>query len=194
MADDLFDAGVRRVNISLDTLDLKVRHHEMGQPDKVLAGLRAQSAGLGVKIALLPWRDNGRRSCRHLAWAARGFDMTIIEVMPMGDNGSENGSTSICRSLAFVRPFEALHPDRRPFRTGGPARYVKVEETGQKLASLPADANFCESRNRVRVTRTGQLYMCLGQDDNADLRALREGGESALDTHCRSHRTQAQRP
>ena len=189
MADDLFDAGVRRVNISLDTLDPdKFRQiTRWGDLDKVLAGLRAaQSAGLDVKINAVALKgDNDTELGDMLAWCGdEGFDMTIIEVMPMGDIGTEN-------RLDQYLPLSRVRADLSkrftltdiPFRTGGPARYVKVEETGRKLGFItPLTHNFCESCNRVRVPCTGQLYMCLGQDDNADLRrALRDGGEPALD-------------
>jgi len=189
MADDLFDAGVRRVNISLDTLDPdKFRQiTRWGDLGKVLAGLRAaQSAGLDVKINAVALKgDNDTELGDMLAWCGdEGFDMTIIEVMPMGDIGTEN-------RLDQYLPLSRVRADLSkrftltdiPFRTGGPARYVRVEETGRKLGFItPLTHNFCESCNRVRVTCTGQLYMCLGQDDNADLRrALRDGGEAALD-------------
>ena len=189
MADDLVDAGVRRINISLDTLDTdKFRQiTRWGDLDKVLAGLRAaQSAGLDVKINAVALKGgNDTELGDMLAWCGdEGFDMTIIEVMPMGDIGTEN-------RLDQYLPLSRVRADlskrftltKIPFRTGGPARYVKVEETGRKLGFItPLTHNFCESCNRVRVTCTGQLYMCLGQDDNADLRrALRDGGEPALD-------------
>jgi cyclic pyranopterin phosphate synthase len=189
MADDLFDAGVRRVNISLDTLNPEKFRQitRWGDLDKVLAGLRAaQSAGLDVKINAVALKgDNDSDLGDMLAWCGdEGFDMTIIEVMPMGDIGTEN-------RLDQYLPLSRVRADLAkrftltdiPFRTGGPARYVKVEETGRKLGFItPLTHNFCESCNRVRVTCTGQLYMCLGQDDNADLRrALRDGGEPALD-------------
>jgi cyclic pyranopterin phosphate synthase len=189
MADDLFDAGVRRVNISLDTLDPDKfrRITRWGDLEKVLNGLRAaQSAGLGVKINAVALKgDNDDELGDMLAWCGdEGFDMTIIEVMPMGDIGTEN-------RLDQYLPLSRVRADLSkrftltdiPFRTGGPARYVKVEETGRKLGFItPLTHNFCESCNRVRVTCTGQLFMCLGQDDNADLRrALRDGGEPALD-------------
>ena len=189
MADDLFDAGVRRVNISLDTLNPEKFRQitRWGNLDKVLAGLRAaQSAGLDVKINAVALKgDNDSDLGDMLAWCGdEGFDMTIIEVMPMGDIGTEN-------RLDQYLPLSRVRADLAkrftltdiPFRTGGPARYVKVEETGRKLGFItPLTHNFCESCNRVRVTCTGQLYMCLGQDDNADLRrALRDGGEPALD-------------
>ncbi|MGB1106084.1 MAG: GTP 3',8-cyclase MoaA [Candidatus Puniceispirillaceae bacterium] len=189
MADDLFDAGVRRVNISLDTLDPdKFRQiTRWGDLNKVLDGLRAaQSAGLDVKINAVALKGgNDAELGDMLAWCGdEGFDMTIIEVMPMGDIGTEN-------RLDQYLPLSRVRADLSkrftltdiPFRTGGPARYVKVEETGRKLGFItPLTHNFCESCNRVRVTCTGQLFMCLGQDDNADLRrALRDGGEPALD-------------
>ena len=189
MADDLFDAGVRRVNISLDTLDPdKFRQiTRWGDLNKVLDGLRAaQSAGLDVKINSVALKGgNDAELGDMLAWCGdEGFDMTIIEVMPMGDIGTEN-------RLDQYLPLSRVRADLSkrftltdiPFRTGGPARYVKVEETGRKLGFItPLTHNFCESCNRVRVTCTGQLFMCLGQDDNADLRrALRDGGEPALD-------------
>jgi len=189
MADDLFDAGVRRVNISLDTLDPdKFRQiTRWGDLNKVLDGLRAaQSAGLDVKINAVALKGgNDAELGDMLAWCGdEGFDMTIIEVMPMGDIGTEN-------RLDQYLPLSRVRADLSkrftltdiPFRTGGPARDVKVEETGRKLGFItPLRHNFCESCNRVRVTCTGQLFMCLGQDDNADLRrALRDGGEPALD-------------
>lgn len=190
MADDLFEAGVRRVNISLDTLDPQKFKQitRWGDLDKVLAGLRAaQTAGLDVKINAVALKGgNDAELGDMLAWCGdEGFDMTIIEVMPMGDIGTEN-------RLDQYLPLSRVRADLSkrftltdiPFRTGGPARYVKVEETGRKLGFItPLTHNFCESCNRVRVTCTGQLYMCLGQDDNADLRqALRDGGEPALDS------------
>ena len=189
MADDLFDAGVRRVNISLDTLDPEKFRTitRWGDLDKVLAGLRAaQSAGLDVKINAVALKGgNDAELGDMLAWCGdEGFDMTIIEVMPMGDIGTENRLDQYL-PLSRVRAelSKRFTLTDIPFRTGGPARYVNVEETGRKLGFItPLTHNFCESCNRVRVTCTGQLYMCLGQDDNADLRrALRDGGPSALD-------------
>ena len=189
MADDLFDAGVRRVNISLDTLDPEKFRTitRWGDLDKVLAGLRAaQSAGLDVKINAVALKGgNDAELGDMLAWCGdKGFDMTIIEVMPMGDIGTENRLDQYL-PLSRVRAelSKRFTLTDIPFRTGGPARYVNVEETGRKLGFItPLTHNFCESCNRVRVTCTGQLYMCLGQDDNADLRrALRDGGPSALD-------------
>jgi len=189
MAGELFDAGVRRVNISLDTLDPD-RFRAItrwGDLAKVMAGLEAaREAGLGVKINAVALKGGNEDELGDmLAWCGeQGFDMTIIEVMPMGDIGTENRLDQYL-PLSRVRAGLARRFTLTdiPFRTGGPARYVEVGETGRKLGFItPLTHNFCESCNRVRVTCTGQLYMCLGQDDNADLRkALREGGEAALD-------------
>jgi cyclic pyranopterin phosphate synthase len=189
MAGDLAAAGVRRINVSIDTLDPKKfrRVTRWGDLDKVLLGLEAaKEAGLDIKINAVALRgENDDELGDMLAWCGeRGFDMTIIEVMPMGDIGTENRLDQYL-PLSRVRASLAQRFTLTdiPFRTGGPARYVTVEETGQKLGFItPLTHNFCESCNRVRVTCTGQLYMCLGQDDNADLRAaLREGGAEALD-------------
>ena len=189
MAGDLVAAGVRRINVSMDTLDREKfrRVTRWGDLDKVLSGLDAATdAGLDIKINAVALRgENDEELGDMLAWCGeRGFDMTIIEVMPMGDIGTENRLDQYL-PLSRVRANLAQRFTLTdiPLRTVGPARYVKVEETGQKLGFItPLTHNFCESCNRVRVTCTGQLYMCLGQDDNADLRtALREGGPDALD-------------
>jgi len=189
MAQDLFDAGVRRVNVSLDTLDPDRfrRVTRWGELDKVLAGIdTAQTTGLGIKINAVALRgENDHELGDMLAWCGkRGYDMTIIEVMPMGDIGSENRLDQYL-PLSRVRSMlsERFTLTEIPYRTGGPARYVQVEETGRKLGFItPLTHNFCESCNRARVTCTGQPSMRLGQDDNADLRAaLRQGGAAALD-------------
>ena len=189
MAGDLAVAGVRRINVSIDTLDPEKfrRVTRWGDLDKVLMGLEAaKEAGLNVKVNAVALRgENDDELGDMLAWCGKqGFDMTIIEVMPMGDIGTENRLDQYL-PLSRVRASLAQRFTLTdiPFRTGGPARYVTVEETGQKLGFItPLTHNFCESCNRVRVTCTGQLYMCLGQEDNADLRgALREGGPEALD-------------
>ena len=188
MAGELFDAGVRRVNISLDTLDPD-RFRAItrwGDLAKVMAGLEvAREAGLGVKINAVALKGGNEDELGDmLAWCGeQGFDMTIIEVMPMGDIGTENRLDQYL-PLSRVRAGLARRFTLTdiPFRTGGPARYVEVGETGRKLGFItPLTHNFCESCNRVRVTCTGQLYMCLGQDDNANLAgALRERGEDGL--------------
>ncbi len=189
MAGSLFAAGVRRINVSLDTLDPEKFHKitRWGDLNKVLLGLNAaKDSGLDIKINVVALRGaNDEELGDMLVWCGRrGFDMTIIEVMPMGDIGTENRLDQyLPLSLVRFNLAQRFTLTDIPMRTGGPARYVKVEETGQKLGFItPLTHNFCESCNRVRVTCTGQLYMCLGQDDHADLRAaLRKGGTDALD-------------
>ena len=189
MADDLHRAGVRRVNVSMDTLD-KAKFKEItrwGDLDKVMDGLEAaKSAGLDIKINAVAIKGfNDGELADMVAWCGgEGYDMTVIEVMPMGDIGNENRldqymPVSLVRT-DLARRFTLTDLD---YTSGGPARYVKVEETGRKLGFItPLTHNFCEGCNRVRLTCTGMLYMCLGQDDNADLRhALRENGEEGLD-------------
>ena len=193
MADDLFRAGVRRINVSLDTLDKDKFHHitRWGDLDKVLAGLEAaRSAGLEIKINTVALKGfNEDEFTDMIAWCGReNYDMTIIEVMPMGDIGSENRVDQYL-PLSLVRADLARRYTLTDieYSSGGPARYVRVEETGKKLGFItPLTHNFCESCNRVRLTCTGMLYMCLGQDDSADLRApLREGGTESLDAAIR---------
>ena len=193
MADDLYRAGVRRINVSIDTLNPRkfTEITRWGDLTKVLDGLEAaRSAGLEVKINAVAIKGfNDEELGDMVAWCGReGFDMTIIEVMPMGDIGNENRldqylPVSLVRSqLAKRFTLTDLY-----YSSGGPARYVKVGETGRKLGFItPLTHNFCESCNRVRLTCTGMLYMCLGQDDNADLsHALREHGVDGLDEAIR---------
>ena len=189
MADDLARAGVRRLNVSIDSLnhDKFKEITRWGELGKVLDGLEAaKSAGLSIKINVVALKNfNDDELAEMLRWCGtQGFDMTIIEVMPMGDIGSENRLDQYL-PLSQVRAelekeFTLTDLD---FRTGGPARYVSVSETGGKLGFItPLTHNFCESCNRVRLTCTGMLYMCLGQDDNADLsHALRMHGVDGLD-------------
>ena len=176
-ADQLFDAGVRRINISLDTLD-ETKFAEItrwGRLPQVLRGIdAAQKAGLKLKInavALKGFNEDELFSITE--WCAnRGMDLTWIEVMPMGDIGNENRLTQYwsLRELQAELAKEYTVTDL-PDNTGGPARYVRLDETGQRIGFItPLTHNFCESCNRVRVTCTGELFMCLGQEDNADLR------------------------
>lgn len=177
-ADQLFAAGVRRVNVSLDTLDEEkfARVTRWGRLPQVLRGIdAAQKAGLRVKINTVALKGFNEDELFTLTrWcAARDIDLTFIEVMPMGDLGNEDRVGQYW-SLDDLR--DQLRQEYRltdlPERTGGPARYVRLEETGQKLGFItPLTHNFCESCNRVRLTCTGELFMCLGQEDNADLRA-----------------------
>jgi cyclic pyranopterin phosphate synthase len=188
MADELVDAGVKRLNISIDTLDPE-RFREItrwGDLDNVLEGLAAaKRAGLAIKLNAVALKGVNEFDLGNMvAWAGdQGFDMTIIEVMPMGDIGNENRVDQYL-PLSQVRAelSKRFTLTDNNFQTPGPARYVTVEETGRRLGFItPLTHNFCESCNRVRVTCTGQLYMCLGQDDNADLaKALRNDGEDGL--------------
>ena len=189
MADDLARAGVRRLNVSIDSLkeDKFKEITRWGDLNKVLDGLEAaKSAGLSIKINVVALKNfNDDELAEMLRWCGKqGFDMTIIEVMPMGDIGSENRLDQYL-PLSQVRASleKEFTLNDLDFRTGGPARYVAVEETGGKLGFItPLTHNFCESCNRVRLTCTGMLYMCLGQDDNADLsHALRTHGVEGLD-------------
>jgi cyclic pyranopterin phosphate synthase len=182
----LADLGVRRVNVSLDTLkpDLFRRLTRGGDVAKVLAGIdAAQAAGLQVKINAVALKDDNAEELPHLiAWAhGRGLDMTLIETMPLGE--VEADRTDQFLSLKTVRQelesFWTLQ--ELPLNTGGPARYVRVAETGGRLGFItPLTHNFCEACNRVRLTCTGTLHTCLGREDESDLRAvIRSGADDA---------------
>jgi cyclic pyranopterin phosphate synthase len=184
-APDLAAAGVRRINVSLDTLDEAkfARVTRWGRLPQVLKGIdAARAAGLRVKINAVALKGfNEDELLRLTEWCAEdGMDLTWIEVMPMGDLGGEDRVGQFW-SLKDVRAALGQHYTLTDLaeRTGGPARYVRLEETGQKVGFItPLSHNFCESCNRVRVTCTGELFMCLGQEDNADLRApLRASAE-----------------
>jgi cyclic pyranopterin phosphate synthase len=194
-AQDLAAVGVRRVNVSLDTLDEEkfAQVTRWGRLPQVLRGIdAAQKAGLRVKLNAVALKGfNEPELFAITEWcAARDMDLTWIEVMPMGDIGNENRIGQYW-SLDEVR---ARYAERYQLtdlaeRTGGPARYVRLEETGQKIGFItPLSHNFCESCNRVRITCTGEIYMCLGQEDMADLRpALRNypGDDAPLEEAIR---------
>jgi cyclic pyranopterin phosphate synthase len=183
---ELFDAGVRRVNVSLDTLDpQKFREiTRWGDFTKVMEGIdAAQKAGLKIKlnvVALQGFNEDDIPDMMRFAHG-RGMDLTVIETMPMGE--IEEGRTDRYLPLSVLR--ETLEKQftfrELPFKTGGPARYVEVAETGGRMGFIkPMTHNFCEGCNRVRLTCTGVLYMCLGQNDAADLRdVLRESNDPA---------------
>jgi len=177
-AADLHAAGVRRVNVSLDTLDDKkfADITRWGRLAQVIKGIdAAQKAGLRVKINAVALKDfNEDELFTITEWCAqRDMDLTWIEVMPMGDIGNEDRLDQYWP----LRDLRASLAQRYTLtdlteRTGGPARYVQLQETGQKIGFItPLTHNFCESCNRVRLTCTGELFMCLGQEDVADLRA-----------------------
>jgi len=177
-AEDLAACGIRRINVSLDTLDPDkfLAITRWGKFGKVMDGIAAaKAAGIKVKINAVALKGvNDDEFDSLIRWCGEnGHDLTLIEVMPMGDIGGED-------RLDQYLPLSQVRADlaRRwtlsetDYRTGGPARYVRVEETGGRLGFItPLTHNFCESCNRVRLTCTGTLYMCLGQDDAADLRA-----------------------
>jgi len=187
-AQELADAGVRRINVSLDTLD----PHKFqaitrwGKLDKVMEGLAAaKAAGLRIKINTVALKGvNDDEFDRLIAWCGEeGYDLTFIEVMPMGDiGGEERLDQYLPLSLLRGRLERSWMLEESDYRSGGAARYLQVKETGGRLGFItPMTHNFCESCNRVRVTCTGTLYMCLGQDDDADLRApLRASEDDAL--------------
>ena len=183
-AGQLAHCGVRRLNVSLDTLDpAKFRViTRWGDFDKVMDGLAAaKDAGLAVKINVVALKGvNEDEFAEMVSWShARDMDITFIEVMPLGDRSDQYISLADVKAR-LARKFELLP---LTLSSGGPARYVRVAETGRKVGFItPLTHNFCESCNRVRVTCTGTLYMCLGQNDAADLRApLRSVDETALD-------------
>ena len=188
-AAELFDCGVRRVNVSIDTLDPKkfTEITRWGKLENVLRGIEAAAnSGLKIKLNTVALRGTNEDELPNMVkWAGeRGFDITIIEVMPMGDIGAENRVNQYL-PLSMVRSNLSEHFTLRDidYKTGGPARYVEIEETGTKIGFItPLTHNFCESCNRVRLTCTGTLYMCLGQEDAADLKIpLRNSeGDEAL--------------
>ncbi|MEQ8297463.1 MAG: GTP 3',8-cyclase MoaA [Nitratireductor sp.] len=175
-ADELADCGVRRLNVSLDTLDPdKFRAiTRWGHFGKVMEGLEAaERAGLKIKINAVALKGfNDGEIPDMLRWAhGRGMDMTVIETMPMGEIDADRTDQYLPLSLLRARLENEFTLTDIPFKTGGPARYVEVAETGGRLGFItPMTHNFCESCNRVRLTCTGTLYMCLGQEDAADLR------------------------
>jgi len=185
MADQLYDAGMRRINVSLDTLDAEkfVAITRWGKYDKVMAGLdAADRAGLKVKINAVALKGVNDDEFDHMVeWCGgRGYDLTFIEVMPMGDMG-EHQRVDQYLPLSMVRSElrKRWTLEDIDYNTGGPARYVRVKETGGRIGFItPMTHNFCESCNRVRLTCTGTLYMCLGQDDAADLRDPLRASES----------------
>ena len=187
-AEALFASGVRRINVSLDTLDPDrfASITRRGRLGDVLDGIAAaQATGLKIKINMVAMRGiNEDEIVPMMRWAhGKGMALTLIEGMPLGDVGIDRVDTYLPLRELHDRLAQQFSLTRLGKKTGGPARYVKVEETGGELGFItPMSHNFCESCNRVRLTATGQLYLCLGQDDKVNLRdALRSGGPAALD-------------
>lgn len=188
MADELYEAGVRRLNISLDSRDPETfqKITRWGDLDKVMRGLAAaKQAGLKLKINMVALKGvNDGEFHDMVRWCGEeGFDLTIIEVMPMGDIGAENRLDQYL-PLSQVKEIisQAYTMVASDHKTAGPARYYDIKETGGRVGMItPLTHNFCESCNRVRMTCTGELYLCLGQDDKADLaKALRQHGPDGL--------------
>jgi cyclic pyranopterin phosphate synthase len=186
-ADELKAAGITRINVSLDTLDAdKFRAiTRWGDLNKVLAGIdAARAAGLAVKINMVALRRvNDQEIPAVMEWAhGKGMDLTLIETMPMGDVGTDRVEQYMPLSVVRADLEKHFTLVDSQHRTGGPARYVHVVETGGRLGFItPLTHNFCESCNRVRLTCTGTLFMCLGQDDAADLRSvLRASNDDTL--------------
>ncbi|GAA4178463.1 GTP 3',8-cyclase MoaA [Shinella granuli] len=186
-AAELADCGVRRINVSLDTLDAQKFRTitRWGDLSKVLEGIdAAQAAGLHIKINAVALKDfNDREIPDLMRWAhGRGMDLTLIETMPMGEIEEDRTDRYMPLSEMRARLEDDFTLTENAYRTGGPARYVTVAETGGRLGFItPMTHNFCESCNRVRLTCTGTLYMCLGQNDAADLRLpLRASDDDAL--------------
>ncbi len=182
-ARELADCGVKRINVSLDTLDADkfkaiTRWGDLG---KVLDGINAaQDAGIKVKINAVALRGvNEAEFPAMVEWAhGRGMDLTFIEVMPLGDVGEARLDQYLPMSMLRAQLAERFSLQEIDYRTGGPARYVSVKETGGRIGFItPLTHNFCESCNRVRLTCTGTLFMCLGQEDAADLRGPMRASE-----------------
>ena len=186
-AAELVDCGVRRINVSLDTLDA-ARFRKItrwGDLDKILDGIKAaQAAGLRIKINTVALKGTNEDEIPSLIeWAhGEGMDLTLIEVMPLGEIGEGRLDQYLPLSLVRARLEDQFTLSDLSERTGGPARYVRVRETGGKLGFItPLTHNFCESCNRVRITCTGTIHTCLGQEDAADLRRpLRASADNAL--------------
>ncbi len=183
-AEQLVKAGVKRINISLDSLDAQ-RFKDItrwGNHAQVMDGIRAaKAAGLKIKINIVAMRDvNEDEFNDFVAWCGQeGFDLVFIETMPMGEIDGDRTAQYLPLSLVRAKLAQRWTLDPIPDTTGGPARYTRVKETGGRVGFItPMTHNFCESCNRVRLTCTGTLYMCLGQEDAADLRAPLRASES----------------
>ena len=169
---------MRRINVSLDTLDPAVfaAVTRWGKIEQTLDGIfAAKAAGLAVKINAVAMKGvNEEEFDRMVAWCGEhGFDLCLIETMPLGDIDGDRTDQYLPLSLVRSRLRKTWTLDRHRLRTGGPARYMTVQETGGRIGFItPMTHNFCESCNRVRLTCTGTLFMCLGQDDAAEFREL----------------------
>jgi cyclic pyranopterin phosphate synthase len=188
-AEGLVRAGVKRINVSLDTLDPEkfAAITRWGSLPDVLAGVSAaKAAGLKIKINMVALRGvNEDEFDGMIAWCGgKGFDLCLIETMPLGEVAADRAENYLPLSQVRARLARRWTLTPTDYATGGPARYATIQETGQRIGFItPLTHNFCEGCNRVRLTCTGMLYMCLGQDDAADLRAPLRASETdgALD-------------
>ena len=201
-AKDLFDNGVRRINVSLDSLEKNKfkKITRIGNLDKVINGIMvAKKAGLKIKINTVALKEiNDNEILNLVNWCGENkFSLTFIEVMPMGEIGEKRSDQymPLTEVKSLIQTKYSLTEDS--LRTGGPARYVHCHETDQKIGFItPHTHNFCELCNRVRITCTGEMYMCLGQQDKADLKTpLRKSENNQLLKRCniRSHFKKTQR-
>ena len=186
-AQALADCGVTRINVSLDTqsADRFKAITRWGDFAGVMTGIDAAAkAGLQIKLNAVALKGVNEDEIEDLVCFAhgRGFDLTLIETMPLGDIDGDRTEQYLPLSIVRARLMDRFTLEDIPYRTGGPARYVRIKETGGRLGFItPMTHNFCESCNRVRLTCTGTLYMCLGQEDAADLRSpLRASADDAL--------------
>jgi cyclic pyranopterin phosphate synthase len=199
-AEDLFAAGVRRINVSLDTLDPAAftAITRWGRLEKTLDGIfAAKAAGLAVKINAVALKGvNEDEFDRMLAWCGEhGFDLCLIETMPLGEIDGQRIDQYLPLSLVRSRLRKQWTLTETDYRTGGPARYFTVAQTGGRIGFItPMTHNFCESCNRVRLTCTGTLYMCLGQDDAADFRGLLRAGADDATLDAAIHAAIARKP
>lgn len=199
-ADSLAGLGIKRINVSLDTLDpAKFRVlTRWGDFHQVMRGIDAAArAGLKIKINTVALRDMNEDEIEELLrWAhGRGFDLTLIETMPLGEIDADRTDQYLPLSLVRARLSQHFTLDDIPDSTGGPARYTRVTETGGRLGFItPLTHNFCEACNRVRVTCTGTLYMCLGQEDAADLREPMRASATDAALHAAIDEAMARKP
>jgi cyclic pyranopterin phosphate synthase len=200
LADGLFASGVRRVNVSLDTLDPAkfAQITRWGKIGPTLDGIfAAKAAGMAVKINAVAMKGvNEDDFDEMLAWCGdHGFDLCLIETMPLGEITGDRTEQYLPLSMVRARLRRRWTLQETDYRTGGPARYFNVAETGQRIGFItPMTHNFCESCNRVRLTCTGTLYMCLGQEDSADFRNLLRAGATDDELDAAIHAAIARKP
>jgi cyclic pyranopterin phosphate synthase len=199
-ADELRAAGVRRLNVSLDTLSGEkfAAITRWGKIEKTLDGIfAAKAAGLAIKINTVALKGvNEEEFDALIAWCGEhGFDLCLIETMPMGEIDADRTDQYLPLSLVRSRLRRRWTLEETDYRTGGPARYYNVAETGRRIGFItPMTHNFCESCNRVRLTCTGTLYMCLGQNDQADLRAVLRAGATDAELEAALRAAIARKP